>query len=284
MENYWAVAGLALLSIGAQSDAAPARVEPTPRAELATLFGPNAYPPLAATAREDGTVIAALAIDPQGAVTACRIVTTSNSTSLDVGTCRIMTGRKTSFSPARDAAGKPVAGSYELKVRWVLPEAPPSPLQSVGQRLTLLVSNKAVIKRCTLRNMPGNVAVEAMTMCAGFREMFAAMFDGNPEVTPSGDVEALVLIDRIVGQTAPLSGPMPAGMTSVQDIGSEFVVQPDGTRTGCTPVSTLIDATLDEEDPKAMDLCASVERFVMHRGAPIKVQDRLRIAYRLVGK
>lgn len=284
MRKYGIVAGLVLFANGVPVEAASDPVAPTPRAELATLFGSDSYPPLAATAREDGTVIAELAIDPLGAVTACRIVTSSNSTSLDTGTCRIIMGRKTSFSPARDASGTPVAGTYQLKVRWMLPEAPPSPLESAGQRLTLLISNKAVIKRCTLRNMPGNVGVEAMTMCAGFRELFASMFGGNPEVSPPGDVEALVLIDRIVGQTAPLSGPMPTGMTPVQDIGSEFVVLRDGTRTGCTPVSTLVDATLDEDDPKATDLCDSAERFVTHQGAPIKVQDRMRIAYRLVGK
>ena len=280
---YAVVAGLALFA-GVPAEAAHDPVPPMPRAELSTLFGADSYPPLAATAREDGTVIAELAIDPLGVVTACRIVTSSKSTSLDMGTCRIIMGRKTAFSPARDGAGKPVAGTCPLKIRWVLPEAASSPLQSAGQRLTLLVSNKAVIKRCTLRNMPGDVAVEAMTMCAGFRELFASMFDDDPAVSPPGDVEALVLIDRIVGQTGPLSGPMPAGMTLVQDIGSEFVVLPDGTRTGCTPVSTLIDAMQDENDSKATDLCASAERFVTHQGAPIKVQDRLRIAYRLVGK
>lgn len=280
---YAVIAGLALFA-GVPAEAAHDPVPPMPRAELPTLFGADSYPPLAATAREDGTVIAELAIDPLGAVTACRIVTSSKSTSLDMGTCRIIMGRKTAFSPARDGAGKPVAGTYSLKIRWVLPEAAPSPLQSAGQRLTLLVSNKAVIKRCTLRNMPGNVAIEAMTMCAGFRELFASMFDGNPEVSPPGDVEALVLIDRIVGQDAPLSGPMPAGMTPIQDVGSEFVVQPDGTRTTCTPVSTLVVATIDDDDAKPSDLCDSAERFVKHQGAAIKVQDRLRIAYRLVGK
>ncbi len=283
MRIYGIAAGLVLLA-SVPVEAAPDPVAPTPRAELTTLFGADAYPPLAATAREEGTVIAELAIDPVGAVTACRIVTSSNSTSLDAGTCRIITGRKTAFSPVRDTAGKPVAGTYELKVRWILPEAPPSPLESAGQRLTLLVSNKAVIKRCELRTMPGNVAVEAMTMCAGFREMIDAMFGGNPEISPPGDVEVLVLIDRTIGQAAPLSGPMPAGVTLVQDVGSEFVVQPDGTRTGCTPVSTLVDATMDAEDAKAADPCVSAERFVVHQGAPIKVQDRMQLGYRHVGR
>lgn len=283
MRLYGVVAGLALLAHG-PAGAAGDPVAPKPPAELATLFGSDSYPPLAATAREDGTVIAELAIDPLGAVTGCRIVTSSNSTSLDTGTCRIIMGRRTSFAPARDAAGKPVAGTYELKVRWILPEPPPSPLENAGQRLTLLISNKAVIKRCELRTVPGNVGIEATTMCAGFRELFASMFGGNPEISPPGDVEALVLIDRIVGQSAPLTGPMPTGMTSVQDVGSEFVVQPDGLRTNCTPVSTLVAATTEDDDAKAADLCDGAERFVKHQGAPIKVQDRLRIAYRLLGK
>ncbi|BCA61696.1 hypothetical protein HMP09_0930 [Sphingomonas sp. HMP9] len=284
MRGYWAFAVLALFAGGLPAEAAPERAEPKPLSELATLFGPDAYPPAAATMQEDGMVVAALAIDPQGAVTGCRIVTSSKSMSLDAATCRIITGRTTSFSPARDAAGRPVAGSYDLKVRWVLPEAPISPLQNAAQKLTLLLSNKAAIKSCELRDLPANVAVDATTMCAGFREMFATMFGGDPAVSPPGDVEVMVLIDRIIGQAAPLSGPMPEGMTVFQDTGSEFLVQPDGTRTACTPVSTLVDASTDDADAKAVDLCEGSERFTKHQGAPIKVQDRVRVAYRLFGK
>ena len=283
MRIYGVVTGLALFA-SVPVEAAPEPVAPKPRIELATLFGSDAYPPLAITLGEDGLVVAALTIDPLGAVTACRIVTSSDSTSLDAATCRIMTEHKTAFSPAYDAEGNAVAGSYTLKTRWILPEPPPSPLNSVGQRLTLLLSNKAVIKRCELRDMPGNVAVEAMTMCAGFREYVAAMIGGNPETSPPGDVEVLALIDRTIGQAAPLSGAMPAGITLIQDVGSEFVVQPDGTRTGCTPVSTMVVETMDEEDAKSADPCVSAERFVAHQGAPIKVQDRMQMGYRLIGR
>lgn len=283
MRRYWAVAGLAMIASGGRLEAAPQRFDPQPPSELATLFGPEAYPPLADTLREDGTVIAALAIDPQGKVTACRIATSSNSASLDAATCRIITTRKPKFVPARDASGKAISGTYDLKVRWTLPDAEPSPLASAGQRLMLLLSNKAAIKRCELRDMPKNVAVEAMTMCAGFREMFAAMFGGNPEISPPGDVEVLVLIDRTLGQAAPLSGAIPVGMTIVQDVGSEFLVQADGTRTDCAPVTTLVD-TASDDDAKGSEFCDSNERFAKHQGAPVKVQDRARIAYRLVGK
>lgn len=284
MRGYWAFAVLAVCAAGPPAAAAPERVEPKALSELASLFGPDAYPPAAASMREEGMVVAALAIDAQGVVTGCHIVTSSKSTSLDAATCRIITGRKTSFSPARDAVGKPVAGSYDLKVRWVLPEAPLSPLQNAGQKLTLLLSNKAAIKRCEVRNLPANVAVDATTLCAGFREMVATMFGGDPAVSPPGDVELIVLIDRIIGKATPLSGPMPEGMTVFQDTGSEFVVQPDGTRTACTPVSTLVDASTDDADAKAVDLCEGTERFAKHQGAPVNVQDRVRIAYRLVGK
>ncbi len=283
MAKYWSSAILALLASSARLDAAPEHVEPKPRIDLGTLFGPDSYPSLAYLIKEIGTVVAGLAIDPEGTVTACRIVTSSNSTSLDAATCKIMTGRKASFSPARDASGKPVAGSYDLKVHWALPEALPSPLESRGQRLTLLLSNKAVIKRCELRDMPGNVGVEAMTMCAGFREMFAAMFEGGPETSPPGDVELLILLDQTVGQAAPLSGSMPVGMTLLHDVGSEFVVQADGTRTDCTPVTTLV-ATTSEDDASEEVFYSMTDRFAKHQGPPIKMREHLRIAYRLVGK
>ncbi len=283
MAKYGIAVGLALSVWGVPVEAAPDPVEPKPRAELATFFGPDSYPPLAAAAGEHGMVMAKLAIDPLGTVTACQIISSSNSASLDSATCRIMTEGKTSFFPARDASGNAVAGSYQMGVNWTLPEEPLSPLDSATQRLTLLLTNTGVIKRCELRNMPGGEAVEAMTMCAGFREM-SSLFNGDvPETTPRGDAEVVMLIDRTIGPAAPPSSLLPTGMTIVQDVGSEYLVQPDGTRTDCVPVTTLIDESL-EVGEIASATCDKVERFAKHQGAPLKVQDRARIAYRLVGK
>lgn len=84
------------------------------------------YPVAAMRADEQGTTAFVLAIDQLGKVSKCEIAESSGSATLDAATCELIT-RRARFIPARDAAGKPTAGSYASRVRWVLPE--PDPLE-----------------------------------------------------------------------------------------------------------------------------------------------------------
>jgi TonB family protein len=85
-----------------------------------SYFGPDAYPPEALRAGEQGRVIASVAVDVGGTPTGCTTATSSGSASLDTATCAIAMA-KIHFTPALDSRGRPTTGSYNLAVRWVLP-------------------------------------------------------------------------------------------------------------------------------------------------------------------
>ena len=90
------------------------------RGNPAAFFGPDAYPPEAIRAGEQGRTVAQLAVGADGIPTGCAIATSSGSRSLDAATCAIAIGR-VRYVPAHDTAGRPIAARVTLPVRWVLP-------------------------------------------------------------------------------------------------------------------------------------------------------------------
>lgn len=87
------------------------------------FFGPDAYPPEALRAGEQGRSVVLVAVDANGVPSGCTIKVSSGSTSLDAKTCAIAQANLR-FSPPRDSHGRAIASSYTLPVRWVLPAAP----------------------------------------------------------------------------------------------------------------------------------------------------------------
>lgn len=117
------------------------------RGNPASFFGPDAYPVEAIRKREQGRVVTRLTVSPDGRVTDCDIRETSGSTALDVRTCVIAVG-KIVFTAARDEAGRPIASTYILPVRWVLPEPVLLARRSLEQRLTLTLSADDRLETC----------------------------------------------------------------------------------------------------------------------------------------
>src|SRR4051794_25130234 len=98
-----------------------------PRANLLAAFAEEGYPREALGRREQGVVGYRLVVRADGRVGRCDVIASSGSRSLDAATCRIMR-RRAIFTPARDAAGRPVADVVVSRVRWSLPA--PSALAS----------------------------------------------------------------------------------------------------------------------------------------------------------
>ena len=120
-------ASLGLLAAAGMQPAAggsPNRAEPATRAAVAkalpSLFSSEDYPIAALRNEETGTVSFAVTVDRQGRARTCTITASSGSASLDSTTCAIIQ-RRARFSPARDAAGRPVEDSAHGKIRWELP-------------------------------------------------------------------------------------------------------------------------------------------------------------------
>ena len=84
------------------------------------FFGTDNYPPAAIRAGAQGRVIARLSVGTDGRVTDCSVSSSSGNDDLDSTTCRIAKSR-VRFSPAKDDSGNPIASTYTLPVRWVLP-------------------------------------------------------------------------------------------------------------------------------------------------------------------
>ena len=91
------------------------------RGNPAQFFGPDNYPPAALRAEAQGRVVARLTVGTDGRVTECTVSASSGNDDLDSTTCRIARSR-VRFTPAKDDSGNPIASTYTLPVRWVLPE------------------------------------------------------------------------------------------------------------------------------------------------------------------
>lgn len=106
----------------------PAPPPPPPRVSQAAglkgnpgqFFGDDAYPPAAIRAQAQGRVVARLTVGIDGRVSDCQVTASSGNSDLDSTTCRIARSR-VRYTPAKDEAGRPIASTATLPVRWVLP-------------------------------------------------------------------------------------------------------------------------------------------------------------------
>src|SRR5439155_13219397 len=81
------------------------------------LFAGDDYPPEALRKGWQGDVTFDVIVGTNGRVSACRIVQSSGHQILDDATCKIVTERAR-FSPAQDAAGKPIESHYQRHINW----------------------------------------------------------------------------------------------------------------------------------------------------------------------
>ncbi|MBV9930369.1 MAG: energy transducer TonB [Alphaproteobacteria bacterium] len=100
--------------------AAPAVAPPVPKAAYQRLVSLDDYPAAARAQGLAGTVRFTLQVAPTGRVTACVIRASSGTALLDAATCRLLSSRAR-FHPARDARGRPTAGSANGQLTWSLP-------------------------------------------------------------------------------------------------------------------------------------------------------------------
>ncbi|NBB53493.1 hypothetical protein GVN24_35060 [Rhizobium sp. CRIBSB] len=85
------------------------------------------YPERAIRAGVEGSVVAVIAVDPTGAATGCTpIEIDALRFGLEDATCRVWTERAR-FSPARNASGVAIPGTYRAELNWALAEPEPEP-------------------------------------------------------------------------------------------------------------------------------------------------------------
>lgn len=120
-------AGLAMLGGAAAAQDNEPHEPARAKEDVRSVFMAADYPSAALRNREEGTVRARLSVGANGEVLRCEIVQSSGSSLLDETTCRILVSR-TSFAPARNAAGEAVDDVINTPpIRWQLPPAPVPP-------------------------------------------------------------------------------------------------------------------------------------------------------------
>lgn len=98
-----------------------AAAKPRPRGNPGYWITDEDYPVAAIWDRQAGSVGTRLALDADGEPIGCTVTASSGSATLDKATCALLRARA-HFLPARDAAGKPIKGSYSSQFNWVLPD------------------------------------------------------------------------------------------------------------------------------------------------------------------
>jgi len=141
---------------------------PTIIGNAGDFFGPDAYPPAAIRAEEQGRSVVRVLVDEQGNPRACGVETSSGSTELDDATCRIAKLRLR-FTPAHDAQGKVLASTYLLPVRWVLPEPAPMRRTSFAMLTRAELSASGAVISCTTNASGIRVGNFGGDFCADIR-------------------------------------------------------------------------------------------------------------------
>lgn len=93
---------------------------PVPQGNPGTWANTSDYPPKALMEQVEGTAGFSVTVGPDGRVSSCQIISSSGSPDLDQATCANV-ARRARFDPALDGNGTPVAGRYQNRVRWQIP-------------------------------------------------------------------------------------------------------------------------------------------------------------------
>lgn len=129
----WAVGAAALPALAAAQTEPVTKALPPPPVALikppepvgdpATWLPLDEYPVEVRAAVEQRRTVFALEVDDKGRILQCNIVESSGSTLRDSTTCGLLISNG-QFKPARDAAGKAVAGTWQSGIRFNVTEAP----------------------------------------------------------------------------------------------------------------------------------------------------------------
>ncbi len=95
------------------------------QANLSAYFSDDDYPVTARFNEEEGTVGVVLYVSATGGVEGCYVAESSDSSSLDEETCRIIR-RRARFTPALLSSGRPVADFLAVRIRWETESDPPA--------------------------------------------------------------------------------------------------------------------------------------------------------------
>lgn len=156
--------------IAATAPASPASAvaasSPQPLGNPGTWVTTADYPAQSMRRSEQGSTGFSLEVNSLGEVTSCTIVSTSGSAALDQATCYLVSQRAR-FRPARGIDSRPIAGTYNNRIRWVLPKLP-GPTSSLSV-ISYLVDEQGVVSDCKVEQASGMAALAVGESVPGCR-------------------------------------------------------------------------------------------------------------------
>lgn len=167
--------GLLLLAVAAQAQT----FTPVAARNASEWLSSDDYLLRAVGMEKSGVTEADVLIDPKGNAQTCAVAVSSGSSDLDVRTCAaaVQRGR---FTPASDAAGRPMYGVYRFRAVWVLGnesrgsppdvtlEVPTLPARkhTLWLMLAYTVDENGQIDGCTVLRSSGYPAYDAAACAA----------------------------------------------------------------------------------------------------------------------
>lgn len=123
--------------------------EPVPTNDPGTWVLGEDYPREELLNEVSGITTFKLSVDQTGKIVGCEIAASSGSATLDAVTCALVTSRA-QFTPAKDARGRAVAGSYSNRIRWTIPNPGPltMPKSKFQMVATVDVDKEGIVERC----------------------------------------------------------------------------------------------------------------------------------------
>lgn len=198
------------------------------------FFGEDDYPPSALRAGEQGRVVAKLNVGPDGQVTACAIDVSSGSTALDDKTCEIALAKVT-FAPATDERGRPIASTYPLAVRWVMPEEVLWPFARWSVSARMRIDGAGKVLSCS-DERDGPVPRQDVDPCGEFGDPagdFALALGGG-----SGAGEKTIVITTAFLPANPANPAPPTNLGDVVGFGAvRLTIGPNGNVAACAPLT-----------------------------------------------
>lgn len=143
---------LALLACAPIALAGARAAAPVPAKALgsfADIMSTEDYPSVALRFGMVGTTVYSLAVDTAGVPRRCDIVKSSGFDVLDTATCQRLMARAR-FSPARDAARKPVESFYTGRVTWTMPDDGTAPRGETAGSLLLSIDRTGTVTACRM--------------------------------------------------------------------------------------------------------------------------------------
>lgn len=113
------ILGVGAVAVSGAYGATPDRTADPRLLNQGSAFPDTAYPADARAARKEGTTRVKVSVARDGTLSACAVIISSGTPSLDLKTCAQLKAQGR-FAPGRDVMGKATAGSVELPIVWQL--------------------------------------------------------------------------------------------------------------------------------------------------------------------